>query len=75
MVTWSKRHPGQHRLKTGYEPEKKRLFEERMAGLKPMPEMPAGVDESNKTISDIMPGKLVPAGKTKKRKTLLNLLK
>jgi hypothetical protein len=40
-----------------------------------MPEMPAGVDESNKTISDIMPGKLVPAGKTKKRKTLLNLLK
>jgi len=73
LVVWQKQNPKKVKLKTGYEKQKKHLFEQRMVGAKPMPDMPEGISEDTKTISDIMPGKLVPSKKQKK-KNLLNLL-
>jgi len=76
MVVWQKRRPQRAKIKKGYEKEKKRLFEQRMAGSKPLPDMPAGIAANTKTISDVQPGKFVQAssGSKRKRKNLLSLL-
>jgi hypothetical protein len=71
LVTWQKR-PKKVKIQKGYEKSKKRHFEEQMAGLKPIPEMPPAIAENTKTISDVVPGKLVLSKKPKK-KTLMNL--
>lgn len=73
LVTWEKQRPQKVKIKTGYEKSKKRMFEERMAGTQPMPDMPKGIAEDTRTISDVRPGQLVPS-KKKKKKNLLNLL-
>lgn len=73
LVTWQKNRPEKVKIKTGYEKDKKRLFEERMVGSRPMPDMPKGIAENTTTISDVVPGKLVPSKKQRK-KNLLSLL-
>lgn len=64
------------RPKGAYAEDKKRRFEQQMRGLAPLPDMPSGISEDTKTISDIVPGTFVPSSKKKqKKKNLLTLLK
>jgi len=74
LITWQKRKPEKVKIKTGYEKQKKRLFEERMSGSQPLPDMPEGIAENTKTISAVRPGQFVQPTKKRKKKNLLTLL-
>ena len=43
FVLWTRRNPEKVTIKKGYEPEKKRSFEDKMAGIKDIPAMPAPI--------------------------------
>lgn len=78
FVLWQKRNPQKIQMKKGYDLDKRRHFEQKMGGARPINDMPAPIAPGHTTLPDFQTGRYIQsstsASKKKKQKNLLSLL-